>query len=182
MVHMRDYPRIIVEGMDGSGKSTLAKKLFETIPNLDYTRNERGPRDDLAEWWMDQLWWNPNKPIPLNDRFFYPELVYGPVLRGGLSVSQATVAYVQEFLRAHAFLIYCRPPINTIRQGIEMDQQMTGVKENFGVLLAGYDNLMKEEFRHYPLDRFVKYDWTSDRAFKSLMGRLEIYLGKHQRH
>ncbi len=175
MVQVRQYPRVIVEGMDGAGKTFLARQLADQF-DLQYVRNEKGPREDIGWWWMDQLHWFPGDPIPLNDRFFYPELVYGPVLRGNIVATFATVEYVSNFLRSYAFLIYCRPPIPVIQKGVEVEDQMDGVKDNFKTLLGTYDKLMIKEFDHYPKERCFKYDWTQPIQLQNLIGRVEEYL------
>lgn len=174
---MRQYARIIVEGMDGSGKTTLAKKLCQIFPDSEYHRNEKGPREDLGQWWMEQLSWNPSRKVIIHDRFFYPELVYGPVLRGKISVDEGTIRYVSDFIRSYAFLIYCRPPIHTIRAGVMVEDQFPGIRENFNQLLSQYDKVMNAEVVAFDPDRWFLYNWEWDSDLKRLVAKLEEYLG-----
>lgn len=164
--------------MDGSGKTTLVKKLLAGIgPEHSYlVRNDRGPDRDLGTFWYDSLGYNPAGRVAIHDRFFYPEVVYGPVLRGRLSVEGSTIDYVSKFLRHFAFLIYCRPATATIQQGIEVEEQWPGVKENFTALLDQYDHIMMTESDWYQ-DRFFLYDWKRDDADVELMNALTRYIG-----
>lgn len=176
---IQPYKRIVIEGMDGSGKSTLVNQLMEhygdqahLIPG--YNRYP-DPKSTMDRWWMEQLATHPVGKIVIHDRFFYPEFVYGPTLRGYINAESSTVQYVQSFLREHAFLIYCRPPVEILKEGIEAETQMVGVKEMFNDLLSAYDNMIITEALHYG-GRFMKYDWSDDQAMLKLITRLVGYL------
>lgn len=173
------YSRIVVEGMDGSGKSTLVKQLVEhygerahLVPGYNRTPEPKSP---MQKWWMEQLSVNPNDKVVIHDRFFYPEFVYGPVLRGHINAEQSTVEYVRSFLRERAFLIYCRPPIEVLKRGVDVEFQMEGVKTMFNDLLVAYDHMIVREAPYYN-GRFVKYDWSDDQAFLQLIMRLTGYV------
>lgn len=175
---IRPYSRIIVEGMDGSGKTTLVNQLVEylgdrgeLVPGYNRTPDPKSP---MPQWWMEQLARNPVDKVVVHDRFFYPELVYGPLLRGRVNMDGPTRAYVQEFLRKYAFLIYCRPNIETLVQGFTVEPQMDGLQEAFHELLLSYDELMISEAPHYN-GRFMRYDWKDDRAMMRLMSQLAGY-------
>lgn len=173
---MRDKARIVIEGMDGSGKSTLVKQLLDHYgAKFEYVRT-LGPKPELGQWWMEQLGHNPQGRAQLHDRFFYPEVVYGPVLRGKISVEGHIMQYVSEYLRANAILVYCRPRVETIEKGILAADQWPGVKENFHALLKAYDDCMIHEGDWYGEDRFFLYDWEDDRGMLQLVMKLEGYL------
>jgi thymidylate kinase len=176
---IRDYARIVIDGMDGSGKSFLTNQVMaylgeqgHYIPGYNRVVGEKPP---MPQWWMDQLAYNPPGKVVVHDRFFYPELVYGPVLRHRLAMDKGTQSYVQNFLRNRAFLIYCRPPIAIISEGIEKEHQMKGVKENFGDLIMTYDQLMIDE-GNIMEGRFMKYDWTEPTGLAKLLSRLAGYI------
>jgi hypothetical protein len=174
---LRENARIVVEGIDGSGKSTLVRKLLDGFgPEIAYlVLNDRGPDRDLGTFWYDSLGNNPAGRVAIHDRFFYPELVYGPVLRGRYSVEPGTIQYVSQYLRHFAFLIYCRPDDEAILIGVEAEQQMPGVKENLPSLLHQYDEIMAGELPLYR-ERFFLYDWRDDEADPRLLAALTGYL------
>lgn len=176
---IRPYTRIVIEGMDGSGKTTLVNQLMEhfgdtahLVPGYNRYPNPKPPMD---RWWMEQLGSHPLGKIIVHDRFFYPEFVYGPILRGRIQAEDSTVEYVQKFLREHAFLIYCRPPVEVLKEGIDVEPQMEGVKNMFNDLLSAYDRMIIDEAPHYD-GRFVKYDWSDDQAMAKLFMRLTGYI------
>lgn len=158
-MNTRQRYRIIVEGMDGSGKSTLIKSLMAEFPPMEIIRNELGPAQDFDHWWPEQLERLESPVVPVHDRFFYSELVYGPILRGHLTASANVISNVFWFLRANSLLIYCRPDTDDLRRGIGIEPQMEGVNEEFMALLGLYDEIMGNELPWYN-DRFITYDWS----------------------
>jgi thymidylate kinase len=176
---IRPYSRIVVEGMDGSGKTTLVKQLEEYlgdrghfVPGYNRVKTDKPP---MQQWWMEQLAENPINQIVVHDRFFYPELVYGPVLRGRMNMDPSTRSYVQNYLRLHGFLIYCRPPTSVVSREVHKEDQMKGVIEKFHDLLIKYDRVMIDEAPFYN-GRFAKYDWTATSGLTDLLKRLTLYI------
>lgn len=168
------YARIVVEGMDGSGKTTLVEQLQDYLGDRGYIisgyNRIEGDKPPIQQWWMEQLAFNPVGQVVVHDRFYYPELVYGPVLRNKIAVDLSTKLYVENFLRNNALLIYCRPPTGVLSQSIHEEDQMEGVIERFTDLLVAYDRLMIKEAPLYN-GRFIKYDWNN------LMGLLNKVAG-----
>ena len=163
---LKPYARILIEGMDGSGKSTLLKQLEDYLGDNakfipGYNRID-GPKSGMPTWWMEQLAHNPVDKMVVHDRFFYSELVYGPILRNQ-TIGRSEHKYVLEFLRNYAFLIYCRPPLETIIEGFKIHPQPEVIATRFHDLLLAYDKLMLSEAPSYG-GRFVRYDWTDDQA------------------
>lgn len=165
--------------MDGSGKSTLVRGLRTFLGKQGYFvpgyNRLSGFKPPMPVWWMDQLSYNPKDQIVVHDRFFYPELVYGPILRGEVSVQDSTISYVQNYIRDNAFLIYCRPSTMNIQLGIQVEKQMEGIADHFEELLLAYDKLMIEEAEHMG-GRFAKYDWADDNALLRLVRHLTGYV------
>jgi len=157
----RQELRIIVEGMDGSGKTTLITKLMEQFPQLELIRNDQGPEQSFETWWPQNLEREQSDRIPIHDRFFYSELVYGPVLRGHINADSNLVNNVLWFLRMSALLIYARPTTDQLRKGIKVQKQMEGVEDRFTELLGLYDQLMSAELNWYGA-RFIHYKWDMD--------------------
>lgn len=155
---MRQGYRIIVEGMDGSGKTTLVHQLAKKF-NLEVVNRPQGVHFDT--WWPNELDRTDQQPIPIYDRFFYSELVYGPILRGKINANMELVNNVAWFMRSTALLIYARPHSSVIREEVNRNPQMEGVIEHFQPLLEAYDQLMSVELQWYG-DRFYHYDWNAE--------------------
>lgn len=176
---IKPYARIVIEGMDGSGKTTLVKELTDFLgDNGDFVpgyNRQPEPKSEMDQWWMEQLARHPVGKVVVHDRFFYPELIYGPILRGYVKGSSSTLNYVREFLRAYALLIYCRPPTEVLKKGVEVEFQMEGVKNMFNDLLIAYDKLMIEEAPSYN-GRFLIYDWSKKNAFNNLAQVVSGYM------
>lgn len=166
--------RIVIEGMDGAGKSTLAADLVEWAHPAKLVRNELGPRDDLYEWWQSELNLKMASTL-VYDRFFYPELVYGPILRGRVKVPWVQIFSVMQSLRSQAFLIYCRPALHKIEGGAQTKEQWPGVMDNFQALLGAYDAIMIGEIPWYGT-RFFRYDWEQEGALDALKESLQEYI------
>ena len=152
--------RIIVEGMDGSGKSTLISRLIYEFPQLELVRNPLDDKQDFEKWWPQELDRQKSDRVPIHDRFFYSELIYGPVIRGKLSVGDVLINNVALFLRSHSLLIYTRPSVDSMIEAIHAQPQMEGVKAHFQDLVSMYDKLMMVEHKWY-LDRFFAYNWQN---------------------
>jgi thymidylate kinase len=170
---VRQSHRIIVEGMDGSGKTTLICDLKLRFPELQVVT--RPPGVPFNYWWPQELDRTPSEPVPLHDRFFYSELVYGPVLRGRIEPRMELINNMIWFLRSTALLIYARPHSAVLRTAAERNLQMDGVMENFMPLLEAYDRLMAEEMTWYD-KRFHRYDWNSNNGYDNVVMAVEDYL------
>jgi len=161
--------------MDGAGKTHLAELLMMHIPNLEYIRNDSGPGKDFNLWWPAQLDRPEGPYVPLHDRFFYSELVYGPILRGHITAEPNLVQNVLWFLRGTALLIYCRPRSEYLREGVKVQEQMEGVEDKFQPLLELYDELMAAEKNWYG-DRFIHYVWHRENEYKNTEQAVLNYL------
>lgn len=167
----RRHKRIIVEGMDGSGKSTLISQLANEFPRLEIVLRPEGKK--LREWWYEELNRSEDSPVPLHDRFFYSELVYGPIVRHTLAVDQAVVNQVIDYLHKNAMLIYVRPLRAVIQSKVLLAPQMAGVIDHFDSLLETYDAIMTGERTYYGR-RFHHYDWHD---FGACVDAVDRYLG-----
>lgn len=173
---MRQDKRIIVEGFDGAGKTTLISKLiYDFDYQFDLIRNELGPDQDFNKWWPEQLERPKSAVIPIHDRFFFSELIYGPILRGSIAADEGVVGTTLWFLRNTAFLIYARPASDIILTSLKMNDQMSGVREKSLALLGSYDNLMASEMGWFD-GRFARYDWTDPTSYPQLEEMVRSYL------
>ena len=165
--------RIIIEGMDSTGKSTLAEKLHSEFHYLVTVVNELGPEQNFEYWWPHILQKDYRPFVPMHDRFFYSELVYGYHLRGYVKAPVPLQDEVVQQLRKDALLIYARPSDNTMLDTFANKQQMEGVLPRAQRLLHAYDELMWREQVHYK-GRFNYYNW--ERGDGGVISLVERYL------
>lgn len=171
----RQKYRIIVEGMDGSGKTTLIRQLMGLRIDLGIVRNDLEDKMDFNKWWPKVVDAENNKAItPIHDRFYYSELVYGPVIRGRLSPELQLIANMAWFLRSNSFLIYSRPHTDQIRESLQKSKHMEGVTEKFDELVKLYDEIMDVEKQWYG-ERFFHYVWTREGELERLDRTLRRY-------
>lgn len=171
----RQEKRIIVEGPDGAGKTHLIDRLMSKFHFLDLVRNEKGPDADLFEFWTRNAETERSNRVPIHDRFFYSELVYGPILRGSYQVDKNAMYNILWYIRAGSFVIYCRPGTDRIIEGLQKRPQMEGVKEHIQDIILLYDEIMAVEQTFFG-NRFFMYNWTLDSDFKYLEELIERYL------
>lgn len=168
--------RIIVEGMDGSGKSRLVEQLwgkfFELTPVVN-SRHLRGEK--LIEWWQSEMEPHRAVRVPIHDRFFYSELVYGPVLRGEVQIPFGLETQIRNSLRRDAFLIFARPFTEDMHRGMKNSPQMDGVAENFPNLVEKYDEVIMREADHYGR-RYYVYNWRDRNEPERVMETVRSYL------
>jgi thymidylate kinase len=173
--------RIIVEGSDGSGKTTIVNLLaknYNLLPVQSFKYSTIFQSfDEGFEAWLDEELNKTYLRTPVHDRFFYSEMVYGPVLRSKVAVKPEKLRSVMKALSDEAFLIYCRPPFGTVEENIKKTSQMKGVVGNARSIYNAYDNLMNEIYKAYEQrGAFIPYDYTMlPPGF--VMSTVERYLG-----
>lgn len=88
---------IIVEGPDNSGKTTLVDFICRMFPGLTRTKSP-GPVVDY-DWWMRQLTQPPEVlSTSIFDRFYFSELVYGPICRNKIRLTPLQREVVESLL------------------------------------------------------------------------------------
>ena len=171
--------RVIVEGPDGSGKSTLIASLMARFPQLELFPSYKHVEQDLTiEQYID-LGLSPDGPVypRLHDRFFYSELIYGPILRGKISISPQKVRTVRSLLGDTAFLIYCRLPYEELVKRAQINEQKQGVLENLSRIYHDYDTIIGDNSsRFWTRNAYSMYDQTTA-ALDDTVKLLEGYLG-----
>jgi hypothetical protein len=167
--------RIIVEGADGTGKTTLIEFLMSQFHFLRLVINPLGPEQNFNHWWPAEMHRREPPLIPIYDRFYYSELVYGPALRGYVNASSGIVHEVGDELRLSALLIYCK----TESPVLTSNEQMEGVYDNHVKIERAYEQLMSVERNFYPAGRFYVYDWTEPNALHRVEALVERYLDLH---
>lgn len=169
--------RIVVEGPDGAGKTSLIKMLAEKF-DFEVIVNDKGPDQNFEWWWPETLILKGSAPdhTVIHDRFFYSELVYGPIIRGSLAAPEDLIRTVRRELRLNALLIYARPALAaTLFKGMSVEKQMEGVTNRFTELIEAYDNLMWNEGPAYGR-RYYVYDWEAPGEPRSVVEHVKRFL------
>ena len=176
--------QIILEGPDGSGKSTLLGRLIDH-PVVGPLINNNMPSfsvmqemDTPFEQYIDLCMREDAGPLPprIYDRFFFSELVYGPILRGKIDYPPAKLRKVRLDLGDNAFLIYCRLPYEVLVERATERPQKDGVLTNLHRIYKDYETIMGDNIPLYWIrNAYAMYDQT-DASFDVLIKLLVEYL------
>lgn len=147
---------LVVEGPDNAGKSTLTLRLAKDLKAVAVNSQVVPPPHeywvkDYVRWLDEAQKWN--QQIILDRHPVISEPIYGPVIRGKCSLSEA---YCRE-VRRSLIVVYCRPPYDVIANFGDRPQ-MAGVKECADLLVADYDALLRD--RAHEFAAVLLYDWT----------------------
>lgn len=137
-------PLVIIEGPDGSGKTTLANSLLKGtgLPTILIRRSGSPGDKETIENQMELIQDLGKGPLNvIADRHpLISEQIYGKILRN--QVWPGWSAGKVSSILLNSFLIYCRPPRETIQSCLECNDQLEGVHERIGALIEEYDNLI----------------------------------------
>lgn len=171
---------IVVEGVDASGKSTLLetsrleiKKRYFVLVRHSCRPLELGD----ALQFMRMVNGSSQYLDVIADRHpLISEPIYGTIIRDGHLFANH-FNYDNPEYRANTLsssvdrIIYCRPPVEVMREHIDKNPQLEWVKERFDQLVEAYDETMS-----YLQDEGVDvvwHDWTT------YLGTLEnLFFGK----
>jgi thymidylate kinase len=171
--------RIILEGPDGSGKTQLGRVLANRFPQLILVDGFKHQTQEKVyeNWVFQQLLYDPVDRIPMFDRLYYSEIVYGMALRAHVDVMPHAQRQIEQHLRTTSFMIYCSIPLPELQSSAARSPQMEGVLDNLPIIHEQYERLMMDEYRYYGPRRFQHYDYTQNATEQGLMDKLEMYLG-----
>jgi len=138
---------LIVEGPDGSGKTTLVGRI--TAHWHGYPRSYNIPvvhsvgpatKGPLFDWAMRTL--DEAQDAQILDRFpYFSEPVYGDVLRRDppLMTPDQLLILRRRLISLDPLVIYCRPPLVTMKEQVKKRPQMKGVLGNYEKIVEAYD-------------------------------------------
>lgn len=166
---------IIVEGCDNTGKTTLIDQLIQPFPTLQRMRSI-GNQPGLAKWLSEALLENQNVTTKIYDRFFFSELVYGPVLRGRTRFTGVEKDLILGMLAAiKPLVILCSPPPSTVSKTIYKRPQMGGVIDRWVTLNEKYHTVIKPLLIERKIP-YLEYDFTEEDAFEKVKAHIAIQI------
>lgn len=161
---------IIIEGCDGSGKSTLTRQLGETGIVSKVLNSPNKLSGNFFQNCRETIQRYGNSFEVAVDRFFFSELVYGPIIRYRLSLSTDEARIILQELRiSRSVVIWCNPHYEVVCKGSTTQTQMFGIFTNLPALYCSYQSI----FSMYDKERIIEYDWTEPLAALKLKSELE---------
>lgn len=167
---------IILTGPDNTGKTTLTQKLSEYLGVEPIPKFEGKPWLD-PEMWFFWLYKHAKESIRgklvLADRFYVDDLVYGPILRDGLTLGPETNKIVEDMLiRIKPLIIVTLNPVEKIKESYHEREQYPDL-EHIEKLCEGFQEL--PELWPYCDMEVITYDYTQD-SFEMLKLRVDDYI------
>lgn len=90
---------VLLDGPDGAGKTTLANAIADRVPGTHIIKKNAPTLPALVEYTADLAKYSPGAGISVvGDRWHIGERVYGPLYRGGCSLSPVHWGAVESFL------------------------------------------------------------------------------------
>lgn len=168
---------LIVEGPDGAGKTTLIKQLRREYDFMLVVSS--GPMRTRQRFIASLMLFSyfersyPTKPVAMLpipivcDRHpAISEPIYGSLFR------QPYIFEDEVTLLPSTSIIYCRPPVETIRVGLNANVQLDGVASKLDELVAAYDRRFQSA-----VENVFVYDWTRAGDWDKLQGWLNFERG-----
>jgi len=135
---------IIIEGCDNTGKTTLKERILKVKSGaVSGPKQTRPPEDPQA--YMERLWeilMKPNTDGMVFDRFYFSELVYGPLFRGKVSFTPTERVLIEKMLKKHnPLIIYCHRAPERIIERIYEREQLHGLEEKIPKIIERYNEI-----------------------------------------
>lgn len=161
---------IIVEGADKTGKTTLCNEISR---KFGYTYHHFGaPGPDPAKEYAEFLI-NLDKPA-VCDRFYYGELVYGPLLRGKSLITKLQQTVLERLCRFQgAWLIHADPPLEIISARLkQLGDPLISKKQNTAAYYAFRDILRNSSL---PKFNYNSHEYSAEEFVMINRSMLNVY-------
>lgn len=139
---------LIVEGPDGAGKTTLMKHLATAIlwPVAERVVDKNtNAMVDLKKWTEENVA-KGFQPLIFDRHRMISDPIYGPIMRpqsGRAEVYDIAwyASMAQMFWDADPWVIFCLPPLGTVVDNLEFDEDNDAVRGNIDRIYRGYVSL-----------------------------------------
>lgn len=160
---------IIFEGPDGAGKTTLIE-AFQEAYNIPIAPRvvTKGAEAmiDLKQWVDNEL--RKGFQYKIFDRYrLISEPIYGPILRNksepGFNDIQWLTSRMHAFYDLDPVIIYCLPPLETVRANIMGDPDNVVVESRIDAIYSAYVNKAAIDINFSP-GLTIVWDYTDKRS------------------
>lgn len=148
---------IIVSGPDNSGKSTLVRHLTKELGlgtvSKDYPTPPWKHAEEYTKWIQDIL--DDMNTFDIVDRCFIDEMVYGPIMRGGICFNKYQYSKcIQAILKATPLFIITDPGDEKIKETFMDRKQYPNLAQNISVAKEFRTILRERPFNDCPSYHF----------------------------
>lgn len=171
---------IIITGCDNTGKTTLAEHLSDKF-NIPIAKRypELPPRDadDYYRYIKNEI----EKPgIRIYDRFLLDELVYGPVIRGGMIFSVEQMSTLVNMLLLKSPLVICTELFADDIVGTFGERKQYIKMEEVKTIMAAFNNmfwnnLMVNNFEVLTFNYMINKMYLLEDNVRTYIERIERY-------
>lgn len=138
---------LIVEGPDGAGKTTLVERLSKDLEMYVMPRvvsKDAEPMTDLVQWVHDDVTSGLKRALYDRHRLI-SEPIYGPVLRGRMEPGFDNIRWLRDYQRKfrelEPFVIFCLPPIASVLNVVDGDDDNQVVQGHIELIYWLYHNM-----------------------------------------
>ena len=143
---------IIIEGPDGAGKTTYLEQLLKSIPGSKTMHFTKPYTEEEAynyyKVYAGAIMAIKPAEVMIFDRSWYSDLVYGPVMRGRVEMTQLHADMLDSLAIANGggLVIYCTAPVRTLWSRCQKrgETHIPNI-EKLEALHKAYENIMSEK-------------------------------------
>jgi hypothetical protein len=173
---------LIVEGPDGAGKTTLIaslQKRYDLPLAPRVVSKDAEAMVDLKEWVEDNVRGGPQAKIYDRHRMI-SEPIYGPILRHdqqpGFTSTPWMMAMMALFYKVQPIIIYCLPPLETVKENIAEDFDNRVVWHHIDQIYTAYAARAAIDWSR-PNTRTVIYNYELDNVERDFGKYLDMRFG-----
>lgn len=164
---------IIITGVDNTGKSTLAQHLSNKFGIPIMERYHELPPKDYEDWYRFIVKELDSDEETIADRFYIDELVYGPVVRGQIGLTDHQVRMMNTLVAEEKpLIILCHRHPNEIEKNYNSREQYLDMGK-----IDAIQNEYFELVEKYPFKELtIGYSIDDDQYYEKIDFQVALYL------